>query len=223
MPNVGVILSGCGVFDGAEIHESVLTLLALDEAGAKITCMAPNRSFSVIDHTTQQETGETRNVLTESARIARGEILDLAKVKGADYDALILPGGFGAAKNLCDFAAKGPDCSADPETTRVLLEAHDAGRPIGFMCIAPALAAKVFGRSLHPTLTIGNDAGTASGLEALGASHRACAVEDIVVDEANRIVTTPAYMLATGPAQAWAGIRKLVDRTLAMTGEPAGV
>ncbi len=224
MARIGVILSGCGVFDGAEIHESVCTMLSLDQRGAEYRCMAPKRPFQVINHLTQAPIeGESRDVLTESARIARGEIDDLARVKGDQFDAFILPGGFGAAKNLCTFAAEGANCDVDADVERVLKEAHEAGRPIGFACIAPAVAASVFGESLHPQLTIGSDKGTAEGLEKMGARHVDCAVDDIVVDEANRIVSTPAYMTAKGPAEVFQGIDKMVDRVLAMTRAPAAV
>jgi len=224
MAKIGIILSGCGVFDGAEIHESVCTMLSLDQRGVPYRCLAPKRPFQVINHLTQEPVeGESRDVLTESARIARGEIDDLSRVKGDEYDALLLPGGFGAAKNLCTFAAEGPDCDVDADVERVLKAAHKAGRPIGFACIAPAVAARVFGESLHPKLTIGTDKGTAQGLEKLGAKHVECAVEDIVVDEKNRIVTTPAYMTAKGPAEVFKGIDKMVGQVLEMAQAPAGV
>lgn len=222
MAKVGVILSGCGVFDGSEIHEAVITLLCLGQRGAEAQCLAPNRDLAVVDHQTKQPTGATRNVLTESARIARGDILDLATVNGADFDALVLPGGFGAAKNLCTFAIDGADCELDPETSRVLTEAQRAGRPIGFACIAPAVAAKTFG-ALAPTVTIGHDAGTAAGIEALGARHEAVDVDQIVVDTAHRIVSTPAYMEAKSVAEVYTGIDKLVAQVIAMAAEPAGV
>ncbi len=221
MPHVGVILSGCGVFDGAEIHEAVATLTALDQRGASYACLAPDTEFDEIDHRTQQPTGTRRSVIREAARIARGNIEDLASVNGADFDAIVLPGGFGAAKNLCTFATEGAGCSVESQTERVLREAHAAGKPIGFICIAPAVGAKVFGKEISPTLTIGHDAGTASGLESLGAVHRAVGVADIVVDDANRIVSTPAYMEARGPAEVFEGIGKLVERVLAMAGSPA--
>lgn len=223
MAKVGVVLSGCGVFDGAEIHEAVCTLLSLERHGANYRCLAPNREFDVVDHATHKPTREKRNVLTESARIARGEIDDLAKVKGTDYDAFVLPGGFGAAKNLCSFAVDGPECDVDAEVERVLTEAHAAGRPIGFMCIAPAVAARVFGGSLHPRLTIGHDAGTGAGLEKLGARHVAVNASEIVADEGCRIVSTPAYMEAKGPAEVFEGVDKLVARVLAMCGQGAAV
>lgn len=221
MPRVGVILSGCGVFDGAEIHEAVITLLCLDQQGASYQCMAPRKPLQVIDHLQKEpEEGATRDVLTESARIARGDILDLADVEAADYDAFILPGGFGAAKNLCDFATAGPQCEADPEVTRVLQAAQETGKPLGFACIAPAVAARVFGNTLSPTLTIGQDEGTAAGLEAMGAKHRTCAVDDVVVDRQRRIVSTPAYMEAQRISEVYTGINKLVTQVLELIETP---
>ncbi len=210
MARVGVILSGCGVFDGSEVQEASATLISLAQHGIEYQCMAPDRDFDVIDHRTQEPTGEKRNVLTESARIARGEILDLKDVKGADYDAFFLPGGFGAAKNLCTFATKGPDCEVDPQVERVLREASDAGRPIGFICIAPALGARVFGDK-GVRLTIGHDAGTAEAVGKTGATHVEADAEQIVIDDEHNMVSTPAYMEAKNPAQVYAGINALVE------------
>jgi enhancing lycopene biosynthesis protein 2 len=210
MAKVGVILSGSGVFDGSEIHEASATLIALAQRGIEYRCLAPNIDFPVIDHLTGNETGETRNVLTESARIARGEIDDLQSVKGTDFDALILPGGFGAAKNLCSFAIDGPDCQVDSEVERVLREAQGAGVPIGFICIAPALGAKVFGPD-GVQVTIGHDAGTAEAINKTGASHVETDATGLVVDESMKIASTPAYMEATNPAQVFEGISKLVE------------
>lgn len=210
MGKVGVILSGCGVFDGSEIHEAAATLIALALRGIAYQCMAPDRELDVIDHRTQQPTGEKRNVLTESARIARGDIVDLKDVSGADYDALLLPGGFGAAKNLCTFASQGPDCDVDPQVQRVLKEAQAAGRPIGFICIAPALGAKVFG-DRGVKVTIGHDQGTAQAVAKTGATHVEADAEQVVVDEAMNIVSTPAYMEAQDPAQVFRGISDLVE------------
>jgi len=214
MPRIGVLLSGCGVFDGSEIHEAVLTLLALDRAGAEVICMAPDEDqLHVIDHRTQEVTGETRNVLTESARIARGEIRSLADVKADDLDGLIIPGGFGAAKNLSDFAVKGPDATPHPEVQRLLEALADAGKPIGAICIAPATLTRVLsGR--RPEVTIGTDAGTAAAIESMGGVHRICTVDQIHVDEQNRIVSTPAYMLGPGIKDVAEGIQKLVDKVL---------
>jgi len=216
MVKIGVILSGCGVMDGAEIHESVITLLALDRAGADVVFMAPNESqMHVVNHLTNEPVSETRNVLVESARIARGDVRDIATVQASEVDGVVVPGGFGAAKNLCNFATAGAGCEAHPDVARLLEEVHGQGKPIGALCIAPALMARVFG-DIKPTLTIGNDAGTAAALTSMGAMHQDCAVGDCVVDEANKIVTTPAYMLAQSIKDAAAGIEKLVTAVVEM-------
>ncbi len=222
MAKVGVILSGCGVFDGSEIHEAVCTLLALDQAGAEVVCMAPNKpAADVIDHFAKKPTQERRNVLVESARIARGAIVDLATVKETDFDAFILPGGFGAAKNLSDFASTGENCQVDWEVARVLRAAQSAGKPIGLACIAPVIAAQLFGKELKPTLTIGHDAGTAAKINAMGAKHQATDVDDIAVDEVHRIVTTPCYMEAQRIRDVYTGMEKLVAKVLELAAEPA--
>ena len=210
MAKVGVILSGCGVFDGAEVQEASATLIALAQQGIEYQCMAPDIEFDVIDHRTQEPTGENRNVLTESARIARGEIVDLAEVKGDAYDAFFLPGGFGAAKNLCTFAFKGADCEVNDQVARVLNEANAAGKPIGLICIAPALGAKVFG-DRGVKVTIGRDGGTINAIESTGATHIEADANEIVIDEKLSIVSTPAYMEATNPAEVFAGISALVS------------
>jgi enhancing lycopene biosynthesis protein 2 len=217
MPLVGVVLSGCGVFDGAEIHESVITLLALDRRGAKYQCIAPDTNqLHVVNHLTGEVAAdETRNVLVEAARIARGEIKNLADVKATDFDAIIFPGGYGAAKNLCNFAVKGADCDVHPEVQRFVLEALEAKIPLGILCIAPVLLARIApGVKLRPNLTIGTDEDTASAIVTMGACHVACPVNEFVVDEENRIVTTPAYMLAQRISEAAEGIEKLIDRVL---------
>jgi enhancing lycopene biosynthesis protein 2 len=213
---IGVLLSGCGVFDGAEIHEAVLTLLFLDRSGATILCMAPDvDQLHVINHLTQQPSDERRNVLVESARIARGEIQDLATVGADDIDALIIPGGFGAAKNLSDFAVKGPDAQVHPQVQRLLTEMADRGKPIGAICIAPATLVRALSNR-SPVVTIGNDVGTAAAIASMGGEHTDCGVADICIDEKNRIVTTPAYMLGPGIKDVAAGIEKLVDKVLSL-------
>jgi enhancing lycopene biosynthesis protein 2 len=218
MKKVAVILSGCGVYDGAEIHESVLVLLALDRAGVQIVCTAPDLpQFHVVNHLTSQPVpGETRNVLVESARLARGQIIPLSDLKISELDAVIVPGGFGAAKNLCSFAQKGEAFEVQPEVAAVLREARKLGKPIGLACIAPALAARVFGED-HVEFTIGTDAGTASALQAHGAHHVNCHVHNVVVDRRLKIVTTPAYMLASRITEAEAGINKMIQAVLEMT------
>lgn len=216
MLRVGVVLSGSGRFDGSEIHESVLTLLAIDRAGAQAFCVAPNKNQrEVIDHVTTHVAGETRNVLTESARIARGQIRDIREVQAADLDAVILPGGYGAVKNLSDFVWKGERCWVDSDVYRLLREMYDAKKPIGAMCIAPAILARVFSPE-KPRLTIGNDEATAATLQSLGARHVSSGADEIVVDEQLRLVTTPAYMLAQRISEAAAGIEKLVGEVIRM-------
>lgn len=214
---VGVVLSGCGVMDGSEIHEAVCALLAIDRAGAEIVCVAPNKDQKdVVNHASGTPMGEKRNVLTESARIARGKVRDIASVHAADLDAIVLPGGYGAAKNLCTFAFDGTSCVVDPDVRRLLREMHDAGKPIGALCIAPAAVAAVFGKDLHPELTIGTDEGTAKSLEKMGAKHVKTPVSDIVVDRRNKIVTNACYMLATRISEVAAGAEKVVKAVLEM-------
>jgi enhancing lycopene biosynthesis protein 2 len=181
--------------------------------------MAPDMDqLHVINHLTGEEvTGETRNVLVEAARIARGDIVDIATVKSGDLDALIFPGGFGAAKNLCDFAVKGIDCSVNPEVLRLTKEMVSAKKPVGVVCIAPALMAKVMGDAdVNVNLTIGTDEETASALEGMGATHVSCPVQEFVVDRENKIVSTPAYMLASQISEAAEGIEKLVQEVLSL-------
>ncbi len=213
---VGVLLSGCGVFDGAEIHEAVLTLLALDRAEAEIMCMAPDtEQFHVINHLTQEATEEKRNVLVESARIARGDIRNLKDMRAEDMDALIIPGGFGAAKNLSNFAVKGPEAEVHPEVERILKDMASAGKPIGAICIAPATLTKALSDK-QPEVTIGSDVGTASAIDTMGGQHKNCTVDMIHVDQKNRLVTTPAYMLGPGIRDVAVGIEKLVTQVIAM-------
>lgn len=215
---VGVILSGCGVFDGTEIHEAVLTLLALDRAGAESVCVAPDmEQLHVLNHMTQEEMDEKRNVLIESARIARGDITNLNALKADAIDALIIPGGFGAAKNLSNFAVKGPEATVHPEVARILKEMVGAGKPIGAICIAPATLTRALS-DVSPEVTIGTDTGTAAGIESMGGRHIACAVDEIHVDSANKIVTTPAYMLGPGIKDVATGIEKLVQKVIALMG-----
>jgi enhancing lycopene biosynthesis protein 2 len=219
MAKIGVVLAGCGVYDGAEIHEAVLTLLALDRAGATTVILAPNAELDVVSHTTGKPTGEQRNVLEESARIARGQIKDLAKVDAKELDAVVFPGGFGAAKNLSNFAQKGADCTVHPAVVRIVKEMHAQKKPIGAACIAPATIAAVFrGTPATVNVTIGNDPDTAKNIEACGAKHTDCTVFDIVVDEKNRVVTTPAYMLGQSISEVAAGIDKWVAKIVAMAG-----
>ena len=215
---VAVILSGCGVYDGAEIHESVITLLRLDQRGAKVQCFAPDiAQHHVINHLTGEEMHESRNVLVESARIARGEIKDIREANVDDFDALIVPGGFGAAKNLSDFAARGAECTVQPDVLALAEAFAQACKPVGLMCISPAIAAKIYGPGV--TCTIGKDPETAAAVGKMGATHKECEVTDIVEDKARKLVSTPAYMLAQSISEAASGINKMVDRVLELTHE----
>jgi enhancing lycopene biosynthesis protein 2 len=212
---IGVLLSGCGVFDGSEIHEATLTLYFLARQGAEYICVAPDKNQAdVVNHYTGQPAAEERNVLHEAARIARGKVKGAADIKEADLDGIIIPGGFGAAKNLCSFAKDGPECEVDSSVARLLRDLHAHGKPIGALCIAPVVIARLFGAGDHVELTIGTDTATASALEKMGANHVPAAPDGLVVDEENRIVTTPCYMTAPGIAEVGAGIEKLVARVL---------
>lgn len=211
---IGVVLSGCGVRDGSEIHEAVLTLLAIDRNGAEAVCMAPDIEVPEVNHLSMQETGSKRNVLKESARIARGNIRDIKDVKAADLDAVIFPGGFGAAKNLCDFAEKGAAATVQPEVARLVRDMAMAKKPIGAICIAPALIAAILGKECAPSLTIGNDAGTAGAINQTGSRHVECPVTEFVVDRKNKVVSTPAYMLAKRISETAEGIEKTVKAVL---------
>lgn len=216
---VAVVLSGCGVFDGSEIHESVLTMLALSCAGVSYQCMAPNiQQTQVINHLTgQAATEESRNVLVEAARIARGEIIDIAKADSHDYAAVFFPGGFGAAKNLSDFAFKGSACQIQPDVLRFAKAMAVANKPACYICIAPTMIPLVYGEGAK--LTIGNDQETADAIEAMGGEHVECPVQEFVVDKERKLVSTPAYMLAKNLAQAAAGIEAAVEATLGLIGK----
>ena len=216
--NIGVLLSGSGVNDGSEIHESVITMLALYRAGAETLLMAPNiDQMHVINHYTGQEMDEFRNVLVESARIARGKIKDMAEVSGGDLDALIIPGGFGVAKNLSDYAMSGTECSINPDVYRLISEMIILKKPIGAICIAPTMMAKILAeQNQSATMTIGKDETTAKDIESMGSTHKECLVEEIVIDKENNIVTTPAYMDAKNISEAAEGIEKLVKQIILM-------
>ncbi|MGD9807736.1 MAG: isoprenoid biosynthesis glyoxalase ElbB [Deferribacterales bacterium] len=219
MAKIGVVLSGCGVFDGAEIHEAVLTLYFLQKAGAEVLIMAPNvEQMHVVNHLKGEPAeGETRNVLVESARIARGDIKDMADVTAADFDGLCFPGGFGAAKNLTTFAVDGPDCQINPDVLRLVKETLQAKKPLAAICIAPVIVAKALeGTGIKSAITIGTEAAVAAGINKLGAEHINCPVKEYVVDGENKIVTTPAYMLGQNIVEVAEGIEKTCRELLKM-------
>ncbi len=214
MAKIGVLLSGCGVNDGSEIHEAVIAMLTLDRAGAETVCMAPDMDqLDVVNHLTGEATGEKRNVLVESARIARGNIKDINNVHVTDIDGLIIPGGFGAAKNLSDFAVKGKDAVVNEDVKRLLNDMTSAEKPIGAICIAPATLTKAL-EGKNPEVTIGSDINTAGAIEAMGGQHKECSVDMIHVDNHNKLVSTPAYMLGPGIKDVAVGIEKLVNQVL---------
>ena len=218
MKKVGVLLSGCGFNDGAEIHESVLTMLFLDKFGAEMILMAPNiDQMHVINHYTGQEMEEYRNVLVESSRIARGEIKDMAEVTGNDLDALIIPGGFGVAKNLSDYAMAGSDCAVNPDVYRLIAELRVMEKPIGAICIAPVMMAKILGEQEDSAnMTIGYDETTSTDILSMGSKHVECPVSEMIIDKEKKIVTTPAYMEAKSIKEAADGIEKLINQILSM-------
>ncbi|BFN36182.1 isoprenoid biosynthesis glyoxalase ElbB [Fidelibacter multiformis] len=219
MATVGVILSGCGIFDGSEIHESVLTLLALDKAGASVHIFAPSGPQKhVVDHVRNKVVkGEERDILEESARIARGKIQDISRADLNSLDALIFPGGSGIVKNLSNFSDQGPQCTLVPKVERLIIDALEQKKVLGFMCLAPLLAAKAGVRAgRKPLVTLGNDPDMARAVEAMGAEHKNCPAVDVVIDTQNQIVTTPAYMLARSISEAETGITKLVRTVLSM-------
>lgn len=219
MKKVAVVLAGCGVYDGAEIQEAVLTLLYLDQAGADTHCFAPDRpQMHVINHLKGEPVdGESRNVLVESARIARGNIKPLSELSMKNFDAVVFPGGFGAAKNLCTFAVDGPNCSVDDDVARVTREAIDHGKVVGTICISPACTARALQGTLEGAkLTIGTDKGTMDALKTMKAAPVAASVTDIVIDDTNKIVSTPAYMLGQRVSEVAVGIEKLVQQVLRM-------
>ena len=209
---IAVILSGCGHQDGAEIHEATLTLWAIHKHGADYQCFAPDiDQHHVLNHITSQEMAEQRNVLIESARIARGNILDLAEFNADTVDGLIIPGGFGAAKNLCTYAFDGPDCSVNKDVERAVKTMHATGKPIGALCIAPVILARLLG---NVELTIGQDETTAANITKMGGHHTATRQGEVTVDTANKLVTTPCYMLDSRVDQIGQGADNLVKAVL---------
>ena len=216
-PKIGVILSGCGMMDGTEVSEAVLTMLYLERGKANVVYMAPNApQADVINHAANKPGDGARNVLEESARISRGSIVDIASVKAEDLDALVIVGGLGSVKNLSDFLSKGKDCTVNSDVARLIKETYAAKKPIGSMCLASANLAKVLGKQ-KITITIGGASNFVGQIEAMGAIHRQCAVGDVVVDEKNRIVTTPAMMVGPSTSDIAVGIEKMVQTLLSMT------
>ena len=213
-PSIAVILCGCGHRDGSEIHEATLTLWAIHKHGADYACYAPNKpQHHVLNHLNGEEMAEQRNILIESARIARGQVSDLSAFSAAKHDALVIPGGFGAAKNLCTYAFAGADCEVDPEVEKAVLAIHSAGKPVGALCIAPTILAKLIPGAV---LTIGQDQQTAANITKMGAIHQPTGNGEIAIDSKNKLVTTPCYMLDARVDQIGQGADKLIGALLAM-------
>jgi enhancing lycopene biosynthesis protein 2 len=217
MKKIGVVLSGCGHKDGSEIHEAVFTLQALDKSDVDVIIMAPDMDqFHVINHLNgEEEISESRNILVESARIARGEVVDVATISGQQLDALIFPGGTGMAKNIFDYSMAGINCTVIPDVQRLVVEVLEANKPLGAICIAPVMVAKILeylGRT--GTVTGGFNDNINNDIKAMGINTIEVGAEDIVVDEENKIVTTPAYVEAKSMSEAFIGIEKLVNKVL---------
>ncbi|WP_321320637.1 isoprenoid biosynthesis glyoxalase ElbB [Labilibaculum sp.] len=209
-----VVLAGSGVYDGSEIHEATLALYSISKNGGSYQIFAPNiNQYHVINHITGKEMPETRNVLVEAARIARGNIKDLKEFSADEFDAILFPGGFGAAKNLCTFAFAGAECEVNPDVASAIKAMHKAKKPIGALCIAPALIAKVLG---EVEVTIGEDEGTAEAISKMGATHVSTTHGEIVFDKENKIVTTPCYMLDATIAQIGDGADNVVKTIMAL-------
>jgi enhancing lycopene biosynthesis protein 2 len=214
--SIAVILSGCGYLDGSEIHEATLTLWAIHKHGADYQCYAPNiDQHHVVNHSTGKEMDERRNVLVESARIARGNVLDLAGFRADSHDALVIPGGYGAAKNLSTYAFDGAACTVNKDVEKAITAMAAQKKPIGALCIAPTTLARVLPGI---NITIGQDKGTAENIEKMGAHHTATSHGEIVIDSKNKIVSTPCYMLDARVDQIGEGADKLIGAVLEMIG-----
>jgi enhancing lycopene biosynthesis protein 2 len=212
MKKFAVVLAGCGVYDGAEIHEATLSMYAIMKQGAQYSIFAPDvDQHHVINHITGAEMQEKRNVLVESARIARGNIQPLSEFKAADFDAILMPGGFGVAKNLCTFAFDGENCKVNKDVESALKAMHDAGKPIGALCISPVVVAKILG---DVELTIGQDKDTASAIEKMGATHKQTHHGEVIIDTKNNVFTTPCYMLDANIVQIAEGAENIVRTIL---------
>ncbi|MBK6766126.1 MAG: isoprenoid biosynthesis glyoxalase ElbB [bacterium] len=218
MSKIGVVLSGCGFLDGAEIYEATLTLLAIDRRGITYQCLAPDvEQLHVVNHLTKQPTGESRNVLIEAARIARGKIEPLAEQWLDHCDAVIFPGGYGAAKNYCDFAVKGTGCDIHPLVASFMRKAVERKLPVGVICIAPVVLARALkGMNIHPRLTVGGPGGAAEAIESFGSRHIACSVTECIVDDTLNIVSTPAFMYDARISEVAQGVDNLVEKIAAL-------
>lgn len=226
---IGVLLAGSGVYDGSEIHEAVFTLLALEEQGVQAHCIAPNEpQHHVINHLTGEEQAETRNVLVEAARIARGAVQDLAEVQADTLDALIIPGGFGAAKNLNQWAIAGPEGAINPAVKQLIVDMVRAGKPLAGLCMGPTVIAKALeGEDIHASLTVGSTEapspydidGISKGMTALGALVSMATIDEVIVDQTNNIVTAPCYMMEASMLQVRENIAMAVAELIRLVHE----
>jgi enhancing lycopene biosynthesis protein 2 len=208
MKKFAVVLAGCGVYDGAEIHEAVVTLLAIDRNKCSYQIFAPDiDQYHVINHLKGEVTNERRNVLEESARIARGNIQALSEFNPDTYDAIIFPGGFGCAKNLSTFAFKGADCEVNPDVENAVLSMVKANKPVGALCIAPAVIARIL---KNVDVTIGNDENTAANIEKTGSHHIKTNHGEVVKDSKLKVFSTPCYMLDASISQIADGAENIV-------------
>jgi enhancing lycopene biosynthesis protein 2 len=213
MKKFAVILSGCGVFDGTEIQEAVLTLLAIDRNGAGYEVFAPDiPQHHVINHFTHEVTKEARNVLVESARIARGTIRPLSEFSADDFDALIFPGGFGGAKNLSTWAFEGDRSTVNPAVSAAIKSMHAQKKPIGALCISPVILAGVIRGTV---LTTGDDPSSAAYIEKMGSTYKKTGHGEVVSDPKNNIFSTPCYMLDARISQVAEGVDHIVKAMLA--------
>ncbi|PWL27151.1 MAG: isoprenoid biosynthesis protein ElbB [Fluviicola sp. XM-24bin1] len=218
---IGVLLSGCGVYDGAEIHEATLTLLSIAEIGAEAVCLSVDRDqHHVVNHTNGEEMNEKRNMLVEAARIARGNISNINEVNPADIDGLVIPGGFGSAKNFTSWAFEGPDGSILPEVKLLIVNMLNVGKPVAALCVSPVVMAKALeGSDIKPNMTIGSDQeespydipGFSGGLEATGATTEMKTVREILVDAENKIITAPCYMMESNILDVRKNVRSAVE------------
>lgn len=215
MKRIAIVLSGCGVFDGSEIHEATMTMLAIDQLGGTYSIFAPDKPQAhVINHLKGEATEESRNVLVEAARIARGKIKPLDQLNVSEFDALAIPGGYGVAKNLSDYAFKGENFTVDPGFEKVIKAFHEAGKPIAALCIAPVVIAKVIGQGVK--VTIGSDKNTADHILKVGAEHIETDTTGVIVDKTQKIVTTPCYMLASRISEVYEGAYKAMKELFAL-------
>jgi enhancing lycopene biosynthesis protein 2 len=216
MKKIAVVLSGCGNKDGAEITEAISLLISLSQSGAEYMCFAPNQEFQAMNFLTNQPLPEKRNALFEAARIARSEVQDLKTLDVKKFDALAFVGGYGAAKNLSNWAEKGAKCTVLPEVEKPIKDFYDSSKPIAAICIAPVLLAKVLG-SKRVTVTLGDDKEAIAEVLKTGAQHEVCPVDDYVTDRETKVITTPAYMYANAkPHEVFKGIAGLVKELVEM-------